>query len=204
MQFQLPIFLMWFIIFVLWLNYKLKKSRRKENSFWDLESQSNTVRKKSIDSLHYITVSENSLPFFSSNDEKVMEQEARVLELSKEKIINLTGYTNTDLKLQYGVGNLEALSRYDQNFTYLAHALYRWASALDELGLRKEAVQVLEFGVACRTDIKAHYILLAELYIQEGTSDKITNLISVANDLKSLSSPSLIEELKKLHNLPIT
>lgn len=203
MSFQLPIFLMWFIIFVLWLNYKLKKYRKKDTSFWDREAQSNTVRKKSIDSLNYITVSEISLPFFCTNDKNIRELETRVLELSKEKIVNLTGYTNTDLKLEYGPGNLATLSDYDQNFTYLVRTLFNWASALEELGFRKEAIQVLEFGVECNTDIKAHYILLAKLYIQENTSEKISNLISVASDLKSLTKASLIDELMKLQNPPI-
>lgn len=198
MQFQVPIFLIWFIIFVLWVNYKLKKSQKKDTSFWDRESQSNTVRKKSIESLNYITVSENSLPFFSTDDKNIRELETRVLELSKEKIVNLTGYTNTDLKLEYGPGNLDVLSSYDQNFTLLVRTLYSWASALEELGLRKEAIQVLEFGVECRSDIKAHYILLAKLYIQENTSEKINNLIAVANELNSLTKSSLIDELTKL------
>ena len=96
MPFNLPIILMWFIIFILWLNYKLRKSQKKDSSFWDREAQSNAVRKKSIDSLNYIIISENSLPFFSSNDENIRELETRVLELSKDKIVNLTGYTNTE------------------------------------------------------------------------------------------------------------
>lgn len=204
MKFQLPITLIWFIIFVLWLNYKLRKSQRKESSFWDLESQSNSVRKKSIDSLNYIIVSENSLPFFSTSDKNIKELEARVLELSEEKIVNLTGYTNTNLKLEYGAGNLEALSRYDQNFTILARTLYKWGTALDELGLKKEAIQVLEFGIDCRIDIKAHYILLANIYIQEKTPEKIDKLISVAKELKSLSKTPIINGLTDLQHLSIS
>lgn len=203
MHFQIPIVLIWFIIFVFWLNYKLKKSQKKDHSFWDRETQANAVRKKSIDSLNYIIVSENSLPFFCTKDKNIQELESRVLELSKEKILNLTGYTNTDLKLEYGAGNLEKLSSYDQNFTFLVRTLFSWASALEELGFRKEAIQVLEFGVDCRTDIKAHYILLAKLYIQENNSEKINHLISVAGNLKSLTKDSLINELTVLKNLSI-
>lgn len=204
MPFNLPIILMWFIIFILWLNYKLRKSQKKDSSFWDREAQSNAVRKKSIDSLNYIIISENSLPFFSSNDENIRELETRVLELSKDKIVNLTGYTNTELKLEYGAGNLETLSRYDQNFTLLARTLYSWGNSLEKIGFTKEAIQVLEFGVECRTDIKAHYILLANLYIQENTLSKIDTLISVAKELNSLSKNSIINELTALLDFTIT
>ena len=85
--------------------------------------------------------------------------------LKEKKILNLSGFTNTDLKLEYGVGNLTELTDYDNNYVTLSRSLARIAELLTEQGLKKEAAAFLEFGIATHTDIGKNYTLLAGYYI---------------------------------------
>ena len=56
--------------------------------------------------------------------------------LKEKKILNLSGFTNTDLKLEYGVGNLTELTDYDNNYVTLSRSLHlgRGSSYLKEIG----------------------------------------------------------------------
>lgn len=62
---KLP-FLASFIVFIIWLSYSITRSRRamerQEKAFWDREKQANRTRKKSLDSLAYITIPLETLP----------------------------------------------------------------------------------------------------------------------------------------------
>lgn len=184
-------------IFIIWLHYKLKKATPNDNAFWEREAIANSTRKKSLDDLHYITIPENSLPFFYNFDKKLDEIQEHVKELAKKPIVNLTGISNTDLKLAYGAANLETLSEYDENFTDLARTLYAWAERFYELGLMDDAIAVLEFGVnSCKTDIYNHYVLLGRLYVDTGHQEKITDLINIAKELNSLNRDKIMEALE--------
>ena len=68
-----------------------------------------------------------------------------ILSLKDQPIVNFTGLTNTELKLQYGAPNITLLTTYDQNYTLLVRTLQQWAQALYDGGFSKEACQLLEF-----------------------------------------------------------
>lgn len=193
---KIPGCLVLVVIFIVWLHYKLKKSSPKDDSFWEKETLANSSRKKPLDNLHYITIPENSLPFFYNFDKKLDEIQEHIMELSKKPIVNLTGVTNTELKLAYGAANLDTLSEYDENFTELARTLYEWAKRFNELGINDDAISVLEFGVNCKTDIYNHYMLLGRLYVETGQEHKIPALINAANELNSLNKDRIIKDLE--------
>ncbi len=196
---KLPGGLVLLAIFLAWLHYKLKKSSKNTDAaFWEREAEANSTRKKSLDDLHYITIPENSLPFFYNFDKKLDEIQEHVKELATKPIVNLTGISNTDLKLTYGAANLESLSSYDENFTDLARTLYAWAERFHELGLNDDAITVLEFGVDCKTDIYNHYMLLGKLYVESGQKHKIPDLINIAGELNSLNCDKIVADLEAL------
>ena len=142
-----------------------KRDAEREEAFWERETEANNVRKKPLDDLHYITIPINSLPFFSGIDEKLENFQEEIKKLQAEPIVNLSGITNTDLKLKYGAANLPILTKYDQNFIILARTLYQWGTRLHELSYYKEAIQFLEFGIYCKTDVRGQYIILGKLYL---------------------------------------
>lgn len=190
-----PSLLAIFLTLIVWLTYQLKKNAKPDHSFWEKENQANFVRKKPLDELHYITIPLDTLPFFYGIDENLEKIQSEAKALSLKTIVNLTCISNTDLKLMYGAGNLELLSDYDQNFTLLARLLFRWGTALSQLGYTGEAIQVLEFGIDTGTDITGHYILLANLYQETLAPEKIDHLIECAGGLNTLLKDKLLNQL---------
>ena len=191
-----------FVTFLIWLSYELRKAGKTDNnasaSFWQREAEADNVRKQSLDDLDYITIPVDSLPFFYGIDEKLDEAQKTIESLASCTIVNLSGYTNTELKLMYGPANLPALTEYDQHFTQLVRALYTWGERLSAVGHDREAVQVLEYAVSIRSDVTAGYVLLGKLYRKLGTPYKIDALIESASSLNTLLKDSLITQLKAL------
>ena len=175
-----------------------KKVRFDTESFWERERRANSTRKQPLDLLPYITVPLETLPFIESTENETLKGcQDQILFLSGQKIVNLTGISNTDLKLQYGVANLNALSDYDQNCTILIRTLHSWSKELCSLGLKEDAIRVLEFAIACKTDIKGSYLLLADLYTERQEYEKIESLIETAESLNCLMKDSIVAQLKE-------
>ncbi len=113
-------FLATFILFIILFNIRIRRVSRKEEQreekFWERELRSNSVRKKSLDSLEYVHIPYDLLPFGTAGeDENLQKIEDELTAMKDEKIVNLTGITNTDLKLEYGTANITVLTQYDQN-----------------------------------------------------------------------------------------
>ena len=176
-----------FIVFCIWLGYEIHKHRNMEakadQEFWEKEAAANSTRRKSLDNLAYIRI-----PFEPLKD------------LSAFPIVNLTGISNTDLKLTYGAPNIDLLSQYDQRYTILARTLQAWANALHEKGCTDAARQVLEFAIETRTDVSGSYKLLSAIYQQIGQTEKINALIPVAESLNSPLKNHIVQTLKEMSN----
>lgn len=187
------------IVFILWLRYELKKSSRTlqnaNDKFWEREELANSTRKKSTDSLNYITISEKSLPFLEINDEIVAKCVSQLVFLKDKKILNLTGKTNTDLKLEYGAANLTFLSECDENYTSLSRTLNTYSARLVELGYEAEACSVLEFAVETGSDSLSMYRLLAEIYDRRKDADSLEYLLFKANQLDSMLKKSIVNDV---------
>lgn len=198
---RLP-FLASFIVFIIWLSYEIKKSRRaidrQQNAFWERERQANRTRKKPLDTLDYITIPLHALPMgICSEQPQIAECLDLIRSLSEQKIVNFTGYSNTDLKLMYGAPNITLLSEYDQNYTLLVRTLQKWASLLHEQGYVNEAKTILEFAVSIRTDVSGSYRLLASIYRMEGTPEKNAGLIETAMTLNSSMKDVIVRTLQE-------
>ena len=196
-------FLASFLLFSALLTYEIRKSRKiEENSmknFWQKERDANSVRKKDLGALPYISIPFENLPMEALSDrEDVQEIHRQLQSLSNQKIVNLTGISNTDLKLTYGTANITVLTEYDQNYTVLARTLYKWGKILYDGQLIAQAKQVLEFGIETGTDVSGNYKLLATIYKQEGQEEKIEELCDKASTLNSLMKNSIISSLKDI------
>lgn len=199
---SIPILIMISIIWVSILHYKKERVTRIEESqskaFWNREHEANEVRKKDISNLPYITIPLASLPFHENADDELLEIYETIRSLSDKKIVNLNHMSNTDIKLEYGVGNLDILSEYDNNYVTLVRTIAKWGRYLYEHDEITDCRKVLEFGIQCNTDIKNNYVLLAQLYKSRQHDDKISELISKANQLDSITKNSIIASLEKI------
>ena len=184
-----------------------RKTEEKEASFWEKELESNNVRKKSLENLEYIHIPFDLLPFGTAGDDPSLQSaEDELTALKDEKIVNLTGISNTDLKLEYGTANITPLSQYDQNYTALVCSLQKWGQALYDLGRFEDAAKVLEFAVKTRSDITSTYRVLIDLYKtklglnEDEIKKKLDALIPIAKNLNSLSRQTILKMLPQEEN----
>lgn len=191
-----------FIVFCIWLGYELHKQRNKEakadRDFWQKEATANSTRRKSLENLTYIEIPFDSLPMTTLSDDSVIKECHETLkEISASPIVNLTGISNTDLKLQYGAPNIDLLSQYDQRYTILARTLQTWANRLYEKDCPEAARCILEFAIETHTDISGSYKLLSAIYQETGQPEKIKDLIPVAEALNSPLKGHIVQSLKE-------
>lgn len=200
-----------FIVFCIWLAYEIKKTRRKERqreqSFWDLEEKANSTRRKSLENLNYVTLPAGILSMAEhmeqnfGNDVTILSRVRECFDilhsLSSLKIVNFTGLTNTELKLEYGAPNITLLTEYDQNYTLLVRTLQTLAEEFYKAGLFSQAKEILEFAVFTRTDVRQSYFLLADLYVRDGRPEKIEELIAAAKDLNTVMKSTIVRTLQE-------
>ncbi len=185
----------------IWLNHTIyrmnKKEKKIKQSFWDRESQANGTRKADLSGLDYIQIPEN-----------ILELTPELRPLQDARIVNLTGLSNTDLKLSYGAANLSRLTEYDQNYTVLATTLQRSAEGYFLKEQYREAAFLLDFAVSTGTDITDSYRLLTALYIYhldltpEELYQGIQELLQRSASLRSLSKASIRQFLESALESP--
>ena len=191
-----------FIIFAIVLSYAIKRNasntRKMEEEFWKREHKANTIRRKPLDNLKFISIPLETFPTHILNEnEAVMECISIIENLASEKIVNFSGYSNTDLKLEYGTANLTVLSAYDQNYTLLVRTLQKWADLLIENNYMSEAVVLMEYAVSTGTDISSTYYKLADYYSSGKEYSNIDRLIYMAESLKSPNKKVILNHLKE-------
>lgn len=175
-----------------------KASAARWQEYWQRERAANNTRRKSLDDLPYIKLPMDIFPMELLTDiPKVEDYRQIILTLKDLPIVNFTGLTNTDLKLQYGAPNISLVTSYDQNYTLLARTLQQWAQTLYDNGFPAEACQLLEFAVSTNTDVSATYRLLCKIYQEQGTPEKIQSLYPVAESLTSAMKGAIVRILQE-------
>lgn len=193
-------FLGLFIFFTALISFYRKKQASAqdeiEERFWSRENEANHIRRQDISGLPYITIPLEIFSMDICDNSGLKEYKQTLTQLSEQKILNLSGQTNTDLKLKYGPANLAALIEYDQNYVTLCRTLLSYAECLLKLGYPKEAQKILEFGISCGSDLSQNYLLLANLYLTAGDTASFENLKSQAASLNSLMKTPILERLE--------
>lgn len=201
MHFILPYFIIILVVIQLYLKKNSQNSQKKIQEFWEREQKSNLVRKKDISNLNYIKW-DDSLPTKESSkalfDILSDSQEANayyeaIMSTKDLKMINLTSYSNTDLKLKYGVANLQTLSDYESNYTKLIRNLSDLGHLLIEKEDKKDARAFLEYSVRIGSDIRLNYTDLYSLYEAENDTKAINKLKQYAQLLTSLNKDVIMK-----------
>ena len=173
------------IIFLLVLHHNLNKGKRiekkQEDSFWKKEYEANTTRKQPLNDLDFITFSaeeffplnlleQNQVSDFLSHNPQVKDILPRFLALSNEKIVNLSTYSNTDLKLKYGIANFNLLAQYDENYLELISLLHQYGAAYYHSCHLTQALTIFEYAISIGSDISDTFLLAAKIYQKQDTS----------------------------------
>lgn len=180
--------------------YEKRKSDRATTNaterFWDREREANLTRRKDISNLPYINVPYDTLPLTAMPDSDEYNAAVHQLQtLSDKKILDLSGMTNTDLKLTYGAANLPVLMECDQNYLVLLRCLSRMANLLLEAGLEPEAETVLAYSLHIGSTIRSSYEQLASIYCHRKDYRKLDALIARAEALETSTKDALLSSL---------
>lgn len=183
--------------------YNKRKSdramRKASDNFWDKEREANLTRRKDISNLPYITIPYESLPLDTLPDSEEYRAAVQQLQsLSGKQILDLSGQTNTDLKLAYGAANLPILMECDQNYLVLIRTLSRMAGLLSDAGKEDAAETVLWFAIDAGSTIRSDYEQLAVIYGQRRDYRKLDALIAQAERLNSPTKASLLASLNAI------
>lgn len=197
-----PVFFTFMIVFVLFLAYKRRKQTQNQDAaneaFLERERLANSTRKKDISALNYLPFSAEALPLGEDPDPKLSSIETDLKDLSGKRIINLSGYSNTDLKLMYGPANLNELSEYDENYHILSDSLLAYAERELELGRTSAATAVLEYAAELRIDKSRIYLMLAELYQSQNKPEKTARLKETLSSMDPAFASLTIRKLNAL------
>ena len=176
---MIPICLILFILFIAVITFAIKRADSAQakvtEEFWEKERKANSTLRGDTTDLCYITIPEK---FFPLNNDKIND-------LRDKTLVNLTGMTNTDLKLKYGILNFKKLSEYDDN-------------RLKEAGYESLGNELLDFAVEQGADSKNVYSLLANAFISMSKTDRLAELIEKAKQLNSLSRDGIVSMLESL------
>lgn len=183
---MIPICLILFILFIAVITFAIKRADSAQakvtEEFWEKERKANSTLRGDTTDLCYITIPEKFFP----------------LDLRDKTLVNLTGMTNTDLKLKYGILNFKKLSEYDDNFTKFVSMLPDYYNRLKEAGYESLCNELLDFAVEQGADSKNVYSLLANAYISMSKTDRLAALIEKAKQLNSLSRDGIVSMLESL------
>ena len=199
------------LIIALLIALAIKKSDLKKEQdaeeFFEKERKSNFVKKKPLDSLNYVEVPDKFYEYSYSkliqaneHPEAIEKAVDQLMKLKDAKMVNFLGKTNTDLKLEYGTGNLEILMEYDQNFTSLITCLEEIAEAALVVD-KSYAKEILEFSINIGSDISSTYKNLLNIYMEESSKDMLAakkeKLIFIAKSLNSPMSSSIVRYIEQ-------
>lgn len=180
---------------------RFKKSHgQSHEEFLEQESRANSVRKADISALPYVEIPLDELPLdaLSACGYSALAEELRAL--ASVKILNLSMYTNTELKLMYGPANLTALSDCDDAYTSLIMLLNKIGASLLEADRPDDAEKFLSFAISIGSDITTSYTMLATLYAKKHDINRIDLLIGNADSLTSLSGKTIQSNLRSIRS----
>ena len=163
-------------------------------NFFEKERLSNTVRKKDISQLDYITI-----PF-----EKIPQQlntltEKDFFSFAEKPMLNLSGISNTDLKLEYGTANLAILSEYDTNYMNMISLLPAYVDELLEAKQVDTAQALLEFAINTKADSRKLYQQLVSIYKETNQLEKIDHLKTMAEQLPDMTKNIIQKDLSSIN-----
>ena len=204
MLFNIPIpsLFICFLIFIVWMHYEKRKSDKKQaqasQKFWQREEEANHARNRDISDLPLFVPLEGDIPFPETTDENAVYYQKRVRDSLELPMKNLSKYSNTDLKLAYGVGNFKTLSEYDANFNNFLMNLSNLGSAYHAIGLYEEAADIFRYCLICGSEKARDYKALADAYVSMGNSGRISELITEVENSELPRKSTLVESLRAI------
>lgn len=204
----IPSIFICFLIFCAWIHYERRKSTRKyereSRAFWDREDEANHTKNKDISSLPLFCPNKDDIPMPKTEDENITYYQEKVQSSLTKPMMDLSQFTNTDLKLAYGTGNFKTLSEYDENFNDFLMNLSNLGKSYRTAGMLSESAGTYEQCIASGSDKSTDYKALAYAYAMMGNHGKLQDLISSAERSELPRKTTLVESLRTIQHDPKT
>ena len=203
MHFILPYFIIILIVIQLYLKKSTRSGSERSKKYWEREQKANSTRKQDISTLNYIKW-DDSLPAIDNsltladilnNSPEALKAYNNIQTLKTEPMLNLSEYSNTDLKLKYGVANLDTLTQYEDNYTSFIKSLSELGHILIEHKDICVATSFLEYAVMIGSDIRLTYTDLYSLYSEAENASKIRQLRQYASIIKSVNKDLIVSAI---------
>lgn len=203
MHFILPYFIIILIVIQLYLKKSTRSGSERSKKYWEREQKAHSTRKQDISSLNYIKW-DDALPAIDNNltladilnnSPEALKAYNNIQTLKTEPMLNLSEYSNTDLKLKYGVANLDTLTQYEDNYTSFIKSLSELGHILIEHKDISDATAFLEYAVKIGSDIRLTYTDLYALYSEAGNASKIRQLRQYASLIKSVNKDLIVSAI---------
>ena len=195
-----PYFFIAFVIFIAVLAHRRRRQTRSQQkaneNFLEQERIANSTRKQDISELDYLHFDIDALPINEYPHESLTSCEIVLVELSMRKIINLSDYTNTQLKRMYGPANFKTLSACDDCYQILCEALHTYAERQLALDRTEAAAAILEYAVSLNLEYSNIYVLLAEIYDKQSEPEKIRRLIELLSGTDKKYAAAALKKLE--------
>ncbi len=189
---------LFFFIFSRVILSSTRRSKQSTIDFWAMESKANSVRRADISGLDYINIPLETLPMKELKSAGFDKLATQLEDLSSKKILNLSMYTNTELKMMYGPANLPDLSIYDENYISTIRLLNKIGKELMDSDKSELACKFLSYGISIGSDISSTYTMLGQYYIDHQLNSEFDNLLIRAGALTSLSKDTIINKLNNI------
>ncbi len=179
------------------------RSKKAMEEFWEKERSSYKAPSHPVGDLDFIEFP-GDLPLdIPTNNPRVREYQETLKILENEKVLDLSGITNTDIRMAYGNKNMEELSRADMRYTTLCRFLNNLAMEYMKIGYTVEAEKLLCFAISCGSDIKETYLMTGRMYMEKEDRVSLNSLIEKAEKLPDTShtKKDILRELTDLKNL---
>ena len=88
-----------------------RRREKREEEFWAREKEAEQAPAKDLSSLEYIRVPLERLPLGQVEEDELVMLEEELRELAGKPLLNLDGMTNTDVRLDYGAANFDAVAQ---------------------------------------------------------------------------------------------
>ncbi|MBQ7677452.1 MAG: hypothetical protein IJT32_04390 [Lachnospiraceae bacterium] len=196
-----PIFTIFFF-FCLFVFFRIRhlQSRREERdaAFWAREEAAMHAPNADLSKVPFLQIPLERFPMglLQTDEAGLIEEELRTL--AAKPILNLSGMTNTDIRLAYGADNFDYMQNVGENFDRLEVLLCDFAKLLIENGHSIEAIPVLEYAVENNATISSIYTLLGECYDDAGDGDALNALIATVEGRDMMMQASILDHLRGL------
>lgn len=158
------------ISFVHYLNKSARKQQASWEQFQKAEHEASFITKKSFPSEILLTFEKDKIPYVENLTCK--NYYLTLCKFEKRSMVDLSEYTNLDLKKTYGINHFSTLVQYEETFFEYVECMYKYALCLEEAHYYQESKNLLEYMLSKGWKSQKYYTALQRICDKIKESDR--------------------------------